>query len=208
MNFIAGATAGTVATSATYPLDLLRTRFAAQGTDRIYVSIFASVRDIKAHEGYTGFYRGLAAGISQIVPYMGLFFAFYEGLKPPLHIISGRVPAMMPWSRGTGADEAAAGILASIVSKTAVFPLDTVRKRLQVQGPMRARYVHRNIPEYQRGVVGTMREIVAREGFRGLYRGLGVALVKAAPAGAVTVWTYERAMAVMVAWEGDKHGQR
>lgn len=204
VNFISGATAGTVATSFTYPLDLLRTRFAAQGTDRVYDSLLASVRDIKRHEGYAGFFRGLSAGISQIVPYMGLFFAFYEGLKPPLHIMSGRIPAIMPWNRGTGASDAVAGVMASIASKTAVFPLDTVRKRLQVQGPMRARYVHRNIPEYQRGVIGTARQIVAREGVRGLYRGLGVALVKAAPAGAVTVWTYERAMATMIAWEGDK----
>ena len=30
-SFVAGASAGAVATTATYPLDLLRTRFAAQG---------------------------------------------------------------------------------------------------------------------------------------------------------------------------------
>lgn len=203
VNFVAGATAGTVATSVTYPLDLLRTRFAAQGTDRVYDSLLASIRDIHAHEGPAGFFRGLTAGIGQIVPYMGLFFAFYEGLKPPLHMLSTRVPAFLPWNRGVGASDAVAGIMASVASKTAVFPLDTVRKRLQVQGPMRARYVHRNIPEYANGVLGTAREIVTREGIRGLYRGLGVALVKAAPAGAVTVWTYERTMHALIAWEGE-----
>ncbi|KAF2099662.1 mitochondrial thiamine pyrophosphate carrier 1 [Rhizodiscina lignyota] len=201
INFLAGATAGTLATSATYPLDLLRTRFAAQGSERIYSSLIASVRDIGRHEGFKGFFRGLSAGVGQIVPYMGLFFAFYEGLKPPLSIMSSRLPAILPWNKGTGASDAAAGILASVFSKTAVFPLDTVRKRLQVQGPMRSRYVHRNIPEYQGGVVRTARTIVAREGVRGLYRGLGVALVKAAPAGAVTVWTYERVMGALLEWE-------
>lgn len=34
-SFIAGATAGGLATTATYPLDLLRTRFAAQGEERV-----------------------------------------------------------------------------------------------------------------------------------------------------------------------------
>ena len=33
--FVAGATAGTCATVVTYPLDLLRTRFAAQGTSKV-----------------------------------------------------------------------------------------------------------------------------------------------------------------------------
>lgn len=200
-SFVAGATAGTVATTATYPLDLLRTRFAAQGSDRIYASLLASVRDIHRHEGFTGFYRGLGAGVGQIVPYMGLFFAFYEGFKPPFAVLADRLPAILPWNKGTGASEAAAGVCASVISKTAVFPLDTVRKRLQVQGPMRSRYVHRNIPEYRGGVFGTARAIVAREGVRGLYRGLPVALIKAAPASAVTVWTYERVMGALIALE-------
>jgi solute carrier family 25 thiamine pyrophosphate transporter 19 len=35
---------------------------------------------------------------------------------------------------------------------------------------------------------------VRKEGARGLYRGLTVSLLKAAPASAVTMWTYERAL--------------
>jgi solute carrier family 25 (mitochondrial thiamine pyrophosphate transporter), member 19 len=93
-----------------------------------------------------------------------------------------------------GSADGISGILASVVSKTAVYPLDTVRKRLQVQGPSRAMYVHRNIPEYTTGVLGTIKMILGREGLRGMYRGLSVAVLKAAPASAVTVWTYERSM--------------
>lgn len=191
-SFISGATAGACATTATYPLDLLRTRFAAQGRDRVYASIMASVQHIAKHEGPAGFFRGLGAGVSQIVPYMGLFFASYEALKP---VTSSSV---VPMPLGTS--DAAAGVIASVLSKTAVYPLDTTRKRLQVQGPMRARYVHRNIPEY-RGVVSTLAHIWKNEGMRGMYRGLTVSLLKAAPASAVTMWTYERAMSVMLTME-------
>ena len=194
VSFVSGAAAGACATTATYPLDLLRTRFAAQGTERVYTSIAASIRHIATHEGPAGFFRGLGAGVSQIVPYMGLFFASYEGLKP----ITAASPVPLPF----GGSDAAAGILASVLSKTAVYPLDTTRKRLQVQGPMRSKYVHRNIPLYT-GVVDTLVSISQREGIRGLYRGLTVSLLKAAPASAVTMWTYERAMAAMVAWEDD-----
>ena len=189
-SFISGAFAGTVATTATYPLDLLRTRFAAQGKERVYASLRSGIKEIYEKEGIRGFFQGLTAANAQIVPYMGLFFTLYEAFKPLLNNAS--LP--LGWM---GSADGTAGILASILSKTAVYPLDTVRKRLQVQGPSRARYVHRNIPEYTTGVVGTVKMILTREGIRGIYRGLPVALIKAAPTSAVTIWTYERVMAVM-----------
>lgn len=191
-SFISGAAAGAAATTATYPLDLLRTRFAAQGKERVYTSLVASVKHIAQHEGPTGFFRGLGAAVSQIVPYMGLFFTTYEALKP----IAADSPIPLPF----GTSDAAAGVVASVLSKTAVYPLDTTRKRLQVQGPMRDRYIHKNIPTYT-GVMSTLRHIWKHEGRRGLYRGLTVSLLKAAPASAVTMWTYERAMGAMLAWE-------
>lgn len=182
-SFLGGAAAGATATATTYPLDLLRTRFAAQGNDRVYRSLWRAVADIQRDEGTRGFFRGLTAALALIVPSMGLFFAVYEGARLPL----GRME--MPWGSG----DATAGVVASVVAKTGVFPLDLVRKRIQVQGPTRSRYVHKNIPEY-RGIVSTIKMILAREGVRGLYRGLTVSLVKAAPASAVTMWTYERTL--------------
>lgn len=162
-SFISGATAGAVATTVTYPLDLLRTRFAAQGIDRVYSSLVSSIRDIGRHEGYRGFFRGLGAGVGQIIPHMGIFFATYETLRQPMSAIN------LPFGSG----DAAAGMFASVIAKTGVFPFDLVRKRLQVQGPTRERYVHKNIPVYK-GVFKTMRNIVKSEGSRGLYRGLTV----------------------------------
>ncbi|KAI0890532.1 mitochondrial thiamine pyrophosphate carrier 1 [Annulohypoxylon maeteangense] len=186
-SFISGASAGATATAATYPLDLLRTRFAAQGNDRVYASLRHAIADINRDEGIRGFFRGLSPALAQIVPFMGLFFAVYEGARLPL----GKMD--LPW--GTG--DATAGIIASVVAKTGVFPLDLVRKRIQVQGPTRSRYVHKNIPEYV-GTVSTVRQVLHREGVRGLYRGLTVSLIKAAPASAVTMWTYERVLNLLI----------
>ncbi|KAK3341444.1 mitochondrial carrier domain-containing protein [Lasiosphaeria hispida] len=182
-SFIAGGSAGAVSTAVTYPLDLLRTRFAAQGNDKVYTSLPRALRQIGREEGFRGFFRGLGPGIAQIVPFMGIFFATYETLRLPLSQIE------LPFSTGN----AVAGMIASVIAKTGSFPLDLVRKRIQVQGPTRQRYVHKNIPEY-RGTVATVKAIVRNEGFRGLYRGLTVSLFKAAPASAVTLWTYERAL--------------
>ncbi|KAL5338904.1 mitochondrial carrier domain-containing protein [Aspergillus crustosus] len=197
-SFIAGALAGGVATASTYPLDLLRTRFAAQGsgTHRVYGSLFSSIRDIARLEGTAGFFRGCSAAVGQIVPYMGLFFATYETLRP----VMASVPDALPFPVPPGSGDAAAGVVASVLAKTGVFPLDLVRKRLQVQGPTRALYVHRNIPEY-RGVFSTIGLIYKKQGVRGLYRGLTVSLFKAAPASAVTMWTYERALKLLQEYE-------
>ncbi|KAF7594982.1 mitochondrial thiamine pyrophosphate transporter [Aspergillus hancockii] len=187
-SFIAGASAGGLATFTTYPLDLLRTRFAAQGPDRVYTGLLSSIRDIARAEGGRGFFRGCSAAVGQIVPYMGVFFATYESLRP---VMAGGDGWLRELPLGSG--DAASGVVASVLAKTGVFPLDLVRKRLQVQGPTRAKYVHRNIPEY-RGVFNTIGLIVRTQGVRGLYRGLTVSLLKAAPASAVTMWTYEKAL--------------
>ncbi|KAM0332474.1 hypothetical protein ACHAQA_002755 [Verticillium albo-atrum] len=196
-SFVAGATAGAAATTATYPLDLLRTRFAAQGNERVYASLRGAIREIYRDEGPKGFFRGLGPGIAQIVPYMGMFFAAYEGFR--LHM--GELE--LPWGGG----DATAGVMASVIAKTVVFPLDLVRKRIQVQGPTRARYVHKNIPEYQ-GAIGALKTILRVEGVRGMYRGLVVSLVKAAPGSAVTVWTYERMLNWLIRMDGGSEDTR
>ena len=185
--FISGAVAGASATSLTYPLDLLRTRFAAQGADKVYTSLRGGIRDVWRDEGAKGFFQGLGAGVGQVVPYMGIFFGAYEALRSPLASLS------LPFGSG----DATAGVLAGGLAKTGVFPLDLIRKRLQVQGPTRARYVGGTIPVYGNGLWKTGKSIVAREGWRGLYRGLGVGLVKSAPTSAITMWTYESVLKVL-----------
>ncbi|KAK6342901.1 mitochondrial thiamine pyrophosphate transporter [Orbilia javanica] len=227
INTCSGGIAGGLATSVTYPLDLLRTRFAASkgssgGGDKrgVYSSIRGAIAGIYKDEGIPGFYRGGAAAVLQIVPYMGLFFGSYEGVKAGLlHLPppTSYLPFFNPTSSsssspsnpnpilqslaGSGSIDAISGVMGGIIAKTGVFPLDTIRKRLQVQGPTRLGYVHGDIPVYE-GVLKCGRDVVRREGWRGLYRGLTVSLVKAAPASAVTMWTYGRAVEVIGWFEG------
>lgn len=196
-SFTSGAAAGAFATTLTYPLDLLRTRFAAQGTEKVYEGIRGALRDIAEHEGTRGFFRGCSAANGQIIPYMGLFFSSYEAFH---QFIGGRTLPL-------GSGDAVAGVLASVFSKTVVFPLDLVRKRLQVQGPTRTKYVHTNIPEY-RGVIRSLVQINQREGIRGMYRGLTVSLIKNAPASAITMYVYERTLHLLMEDHHDDTLQR
>ena len=87
----------------------------------------------------------------------------------------------------------ACGSLAGIISKTGVFPLDVVRKRLQVQGPHLSEYVVSSIPSYahHNSVIGCMKKIVRTEGFWALYKGIVPGLLKAGPSGAVYFLMFE-----------------
>ena len=190
-SFIAGATAGLAATTISYPLDLLRTRFAASGPgERIYPSLYLAIRQIGASEGLKGFWRGCGATTLTILPNMGIFFSSYEILRKKLPAYNLTL-AENVW----GSKDAVAGGVASVAAKTAVFPLDVIRKRLQVQGPMRQRH-YGNVAETNR-IWETGKSIVERGGWRSLYRGLGIGLVKSAPASAVTMWVYERVLMEM-----------
>lgn len=188
--FISGMLAGSFATATTYPLDLLRTRFAMQGNTRVYNSIAHAVSDIYEKEGIRGFYRGLGPSITQIMPYMGLMFFSYEGLCSTVQTLKDKNVISDNHKK---IEDMVCGALAGIISKTGVFPLDVVRKRLQVQGPHLMEYVVSSIPSYthHNTVIGCMRKIVHTEGFWALYKGIVPGLLKAGPSGAVYFLTFE-----------------
>ena len=89
-------------------------------------------------------FRGLSAAIGSIVPYMGLFFTSYEFFHQKL---GGKT---LPFGSG----DAAAGVMASVLAKTFTFPLDLVRKRLQVQGAVEGEVCSYQYTGLQRRVEG------------------------------------------------------
>jgi solute carrier family 25 phosphate transporter 23/24/25/41 len=83
---VAGGLAGITSVTATYPLDLVRTRLSAQGEgpDRKYRNVRHAFRTILKEEGgiWSGcLYRGISPTLCGIAPYVGLNFAVYETLK-------------------------------------------------------------------------------------------------------------------------------
>ena len=187
IDIISGSAAGATATGLTYPLDLLRTRFAAQAQERVYASLRRGIRDIARQEGIGGFYQGAGLALWQTIPSTGLYFCAFEALKP---LVSG---FELPFGLGI----LGAGALARVCEKAGTFPLDSIRRRLQVQGPALMKYGGGKIPAYGKGAWKTGKAIVLREGWRGLYRGLGVSLIKSAPASGITMWTYHGTLNLM-----------
>ncbi|RUS12706.1 mitochondrial carrier domain-containing protein [Endogone sp. FLAS-F59071] len=195
---LSGALAGSFATALTYPFDLLRTRFAVQGEERMYSGILQAFQSIYTEEGVPGFYRGVVPSVVQIMPYMGLMFGSFDALKRGIGWL--KVHHCLP-STSVTFEDMFCGALAGVFSKAGIFPMDVVRKRLQVQGPRRTAYVIRDLPQYSASMFMCMREIVRHEGFLALYKGLVPGIVKAAPASAVTFLVYGKTRELLEWWK-------
>ncbi|XP_075671253.1 uncharacterized protein LOC142640840 isoform X2 [Castanea sativa] len=81
VHFVAGGSAGITAASATYPLDLVRTRLAAQTNVIYYRGIWHTLQTITKEEGVLGLYKGLGATLLGVGPSIAISFSVYETLR-------------------------------------------------------------------------------------------------------------------------------
>jgi hypothetical protein len=92
-----------------------------------------------------------------------------------------------------------AGGIAGTAGKLATYPLDTVKKRLQVAGMARAPVYGAAIVPYA-GTLDALRRIAAEEGvLRGWYKGTAPSLVKAGGGAALMFWSYDAAARALAA---------
>ncbi|XP_038890129.1 mitochondrial substrate carrier family protein B-like isoform X1 [Benincasa hispida] len=177
VHFLGGGLAGITAASTTYPLDLVRTRLAAQTNVIYYKGIWHTLRTICRDEGFLGLYKGLGATILGVGPNIAISFSVYESLRS---FWQSRRP-----HDSTVLVSLTCGSLSGIASSTATFPLDLVRRRKQLEGAGgRARV-------YTTGLVGVFRHILRTEGFRGFYRGILPEYYKVVPGVGICFMTYE-----------------
>lgn len=177
VHFIGGGMAGITSASATYPLDLVRTRLAAQRNTVYYRGIWHAFNTICREEGFLGLYRGLGATLLGVGPSIAISFSVYESLRSFWHYQRPNDATVMV--------SLACGSLSGIASSTATFPLDLVRRRMQLEGAGgRARI-------YNCGLFGMFGHIMRTEGFRGLYRGILPEYYKVVPSVGIVFMTYE-----------------
>ncbi|XP_047332202.1 mitochondrial substrate carrier family protein B-like [Impatiens glandulifera] len=177
VHFIAGGLAGMTSASTTYPLDLVRTRLAAQRNTMYYKGISHSLHTICRDEGFWGLYKGLGATLLGVGPSIAISFSVYESLRSY-------------WQSSRPQDSTvlvslACGSLSGIASSTATFPLDLVRRRKQLEGAAGQPRI------YKTGLYGIFSHIIRTEGFRGLYRGILPEYYKVVPGVGIAFMTYE-----------------
>ncbi|PKI43431.1 mitochondrial substrate carrier family protein B [Punica granatum] len=177
VHFVGGGLAGITAASATYPLDLVRTRLAATRNAVYYRGIFHALHTICKEEGFFGLYKGLGATLLGVGPSIAISFSVYESLRSFWQSQRPNDSAVMV--------SLACGSLSGIASSTATFPIDLVRRRMQLEGAGgRARV-------YNTGLFGTFGHIIRTEGLWGLYRGILPEYYKVVPGVGIVFMTYE-----------------
>jgi solute carrier family 25 (mitochondrial phosphate transporter), member 23/24/25/41 len=158
---IAGGLAGGVTLALTYPLEFIRGRLTVQTEDK-YRSLSHAFRSVVRKEGVLTLYKGLWPSLLGIVPYVGMDFAAFYTFKSMLLKDKrfckqdGTLSAVSTLSCG-----GIAGALAQTVS----YPLDLIRRRMQVQDfvPGAVKYS---------GVSDAIVSIIRAEGWTALYKGL------------------------------------
>ncbi|KAG2690676.1 hypothetical protein I3843_09G196100 [Carya illinoinensis] len=177
VHFVGGGLAGITAASSTYPLDLVRTRLAVQTNATYYRGICHAFHTICRDEGFRGLYKGLGATLLGVGPSIAISFSVYETLRSFWQCQRPNDSSVMV--------SLACGSLSGIASSTATFPLDLVRRRMQLEGAGgRARV-------YNTGLFGTFGHIIQNEGLRGLYRGIMPEYYKVVPGVGIVFMTYE-----------------
>ncbi|KAK9101242.1 hypothetical protein Scep_024672 [Stephania cephalantha] len=187
LDLTAGSFAGGTAVLLTYPLDLVRTKLAYQvvessksnikilNTDQVFKGIFDCFSKIYKESGIRGLYRGAAPSLLGIFPYSGLKFYFYEEMKsfvPEEHKNDITVKLFC-------------GSFAGLLGQTFTYPLDVVRRQMQVQ---RLSMVDNGQME---GTFQCLISIFRKQGWKQLFSGLSINYLKVVPSVAIGFTVYD-----------------
>ncbi|XP_064194633.1 mitochondrial adenyl nucleotide antiporter SLC25A24-like [Anguilla rostrata] len=175
--FIAGSLAGATAQTAIYPMEVMKTRLTLRKTGQ-YSGMLDCGKKILKKEGLKAFYKGYIPNIIGIIPYAGIDLAVYESLKNA-------------WLSRYAKDTADPGIfvllgcgtISSTCGQLASYPLALIRTRMQAQA---------TVERFEQLTMSQLvTNIVTKEGFFGLYRGILPNFMKVIPAVSISYVVYE-----------------
>lgn len=195
-----GAPSALCATLVSYPFDVIRTRRIAQlattsgkPEQRIYyTSTLNAAKLIYKLEGPLGLFRGITPQLVSMAPYTGLAFGSYEFLTQTCYRAN--------WNTVTRKEDGQkylgfyskclCSATAGVLGKSATYPFDTVRKRLQVQGFGEGRLGMGETPKYS-GMSDCFVKIYRTEGVKGFFKGIIPGSAKAALSTILYMQLYE-----------------
>jgi len=170
--------AGVCTSTVTNPIWVIKTRLITQemkGRQKRYTGISQCFISIIKEEGIKGLYRGLGPSLLGVL-HVGVQFPLYEKFKLYLKKDKGT-------SELGVVDIMAASSLSKIIASIVAYPHEVLRSRLQ------------DTPDsqnnYKGGLIQNFKQIFKQEGFRGLYKGMGINLVRVTPSCVITFTSYE-----------------
>ncbi|KAF4323775.1 hypothetical protein BBO99_00000976 [Phytophthora kernoviae] len=195
-NLAVGGFAGLTLNSLFYPLDVVRGRLTVQqyyNANRPASGIMNCARTILDNEGLRGFYRGFAPASLGVFTYIGCNFAIYESLRP-IFVLYDTEATNNQLGHPSVPGQLLCATTASLASQCISYPLDVIRRRVQLQGakwhPELAFPTYDNAWHCVRSSV--LEDGGGIRGVRSLYRGIFVNAVKALPSTVISFLSYEK----------------
>ncbi|KAH7021217.1 mitochondrial carrier domain-containing protein [Microdochium trichocladiopsis] len=214
--FVAGAVAGGISRTATAPLDRLKVYLLVKtdsgskakvaldaakkgqpvkAAKRVGGPLLTAITELYKSGGVRGFFAGNGLNVVKIMPETAIRFGAYEAAKKTMARIEGHEDP----TRITSYSKFMAGGLAGMVSQFCVYPLDTLKFRLQseyVEGGARGNQL----------LVQTARKMMS-EGFtKSAYRGVTMGLIGMFPYSAIDMGTFELLKKTYVSYKAKQLG--
>lgn len=131
---MAAYTSGLLITTCTYPMDVIRVRFATDLTTKynpkIYTSIFDATKKMVKNEGIWSLYKGYWISFLGIFPYMALSFLFYDEMRKFFIQSSEDKKNQSPIL--SLIDNIGLGTLSGSLAMIITYPLDTLRYKISL----------------------------------------------------------------------------
>jgi solute carrier family 25 protein 38 len=157
-SFIIGALAKTIADTATFPLNLIKTRYESDFYS--YKNLSNAFRTIIRTEGVSGLYKGLGATLVRDVGYSGVYFILYTKVKSVLknaELTGGELKSKKDPNKSVFF--ATCALTSSMFACCITQPPDVIRSYMQLH------------PNTYKSFVGTAKIIYAQHGVKGFFAG-------------------------------------
>ncbi|XP_030537167.1 mitochondrial substrate carrier family protein E [Rhodamnia argentea] len=195
--FLWGAAAGAFGEGMMHPVDTVKTRIQSQailGGSQNQKSVLQMVRSVWSADGFRGFYRGIAPGVTGSLATGATYFGFIESTKKWIEVSNPDLGGH--WSHFI------AGALGDTLGSFVYVPCEVMKQRMQVQGTklswrsvvQKDRVTLKsNAPMYgyYNGMFQAGSLIWKEQGFRGLYAGYWSTLARDVPFAGLMVMFYE-----------------
>ncbi|KAF0698062.1 Aste57867_11310 [Aphanomyces stellatus] len=184
-NFVIAGAATSLATIGSNPMEVVKTRMqlqgelAAKGAPIVYRNSFHAFFTICRLEGVAGIQRGLVAGMCYQTLMNGSRLGFFEQLQ---QVYGATDPNHISYPFRNMLAGATSGSIGAMMGS----PFFLVKARLQAQ----SNAASINAQYHYKGTFDAFRQIIAKDGVMGLYRGVNGAIPRVAVGSAAQLSTY------------------
>ncbi|GAA6055454.1 hypothetical protein JCM3770_002834 [Rhodotorula araucariae] len=163
---------------------------------KVYTSAVDCMQKTWRHEGLAGIQRGLGAAYAYQVALNGSRLGFFEPFRNAINTVAGYDP------RETHAwTSIMAGASSGVVGAILGNPLFLVKARMQAYSPFNPVGAQHHYTSALHG----LRDIVRKEGLKGLARGVDAAMLRTAMGSSVQLPSYNLAKTTLVGWGMGDH---